>query len=87
METVPVARSQVARSARPSPLKSAAELKALLAGGGIAASNTLVAYCTVGMRAAHWYFVARVLGLNPKIYDGSMRDWSPRTDLPVAEGK
>jgi thiosulfate/3-mercaptopyruvate sulfurtransferase len=78
---------KAALEGNPSPLKSAGELKALLAGAGITPPNALVAYCTVGMRAAHWYFVARLLGFEPKIYDGSMREWSPKTDLPVVEGK
>jgi 3-mercaptopyruvate sulfurtransferase SseA len=42
-----------------------------------------VAYCTVGMRASHLYFVARLLGFQPKLYVGSMADWSPRERLPV----
>jgi thiosulfate/3-mercaptopyruvate sulfurtransferase len=71
----------------PSPLRSAAELGQLLTKAGISADRQLVTYCTVGMRAAHWYFVARYLGLRPKFYDGSMRDWSPRSELPVVEGK
>jgi thiosulfate/3-mercaptopyruvate sulfurtransferase len=70
----------------PSPLRPAAELRKLLTDAGITPDRQLVAYCTVGMRAAHWYFVARYLGLEPKFYDGSMRDWSPRSELPVVEG-
>ncbi len=76
-----------ALAGNPSPLKSAGELQQLLTGAGITSARDLVTYCTVGMRAAHWYFVARLLGLAPRIYDGSMQDWSPRTELPVAEGK
>ena len=67
----------------PSPLRSSEELRNLLTQAGITADRDIVTYCTVGLRAAHWYFVARYLGLSPKIYDGSMRDWSPRTELPV----
>jgi thiosulfate/3-mercaptopyruvate sulfurtransferase len=70
----------------PSPLRPPAELRKLLTDAGITPDRQLVAYCTVGMRAAHWYFVARYLGLRPKFYDGSMRDWSPRAELPVVEG-
>jgi thiosulfate/3-mercaptopyruvate sulfurtransferase len=30
------------------------------------------------------YFVARYLGYDARLYDGSMFEWSRRTELPVA---
>ena len=59
------------------------QLGALLAAAGVTKDKQIVTYCTVGLRASHLYFVARMMGYHPKIYDGSMRDWSPRTDLPL----
>jgi 3-mercaptopyruvate sulfurtransferase SseA len=29
------------------------------------------------------YFVARYLGLDARLYDGSFQDWSRRTESPV----
>jgi len=59
------------------------KLKAMLESAGATGGKQIVTYCTVGLRASHLYFIARLLGHRPKIYDGSMRDWSPRTELPV----
>ena len=42
-----------------------------------------MSYCTVGMRASHMYFVARLLGLPAKIYVGSMADWTRNANNPV----
>jgi 3-mercaptopyruvate sulfurtransferase SseA len=40
----------------------------------------------VGMRASVVYFVARHLGLDAKMYDGSIVDWG-RRKLPVQSGR
>ena len=64
-------------------LLDTAKLTAMLDAAGATSGKQIVTYCTVGLRASHLYFVARLLGYQPKIYDGSMRDWSPRTELPV----
>ena len=68
------------------PLKPLAQLRALLDAAGVRANQTVVTYCTVGLRASHLYFVLRYLGFAPRIYDGSMKDWSERSSLPVATG-
>ena len=70
----------------PSPLKSRAELRELLANAGARQGRTLVVYCTVGLRASHLYFVARYLGWPVRLYDASMSEWSRRTELPMATG-
>lgn len=70
----------------PSRLKPATQLRGLLAAAGVKDGTTLVTYCTVGLRASHLYFVARYLGLRPRLYDGSMSEWSRRPELPMAKG-
>jgi thiosulfate/3-mercaptopyruvate sulfurtransferase len=58
------------------------QLKQRLEGAGVVAGKPVVSYCMVGMRAAVVYFVARHLGYDAKLYDGSIVDWS-RRKLPV----
>jgi thiosulfate/3-mercaptopyruvate sulfurtransferase len=60
----------------------AAELRQRLESAGAAAGKPVVAYCMVGMRASVVYFVSRHLGLDAKLYDGSIVDWS-RKGLPT----
>jgi CubicO group peptidase (beta-lactamase class C family) len=42
-----------------------------------------VSYCHIGQQATVLYFVARYLGLNARLYDGSFQEWSGRSGLPV----
>ena len=58
------------------------ELRARLEAAGVADGRPVVSYCMVGMRASVVYFVARHLGHDAKLYDGSIVDWS-RRKLPV----
>jgi thiosulfate/3-mercaptopyruvate sulfurtransferase len=46
-----------------------------------------IVYCRTGMKASHSYFVARLLGLDVSLYDGSFYDWSNLTEFPVEKGK
>jgi thiosulfate/3-mercaptopyruvate sulfurtransferase len=62
------------------------QLRARLAAAGAAAGKPVVSYCMVGMRASVVYFVARHLGLDARLYDGSIVDWSRRR-LPTARGR
>lgn len=70
----------------PSRLKSPEALRKLLSAAGVREGRDLVTYCTVGLRAAHLYFVARYLGLRPRLYDGSMSEWSRKPELPMVRG-
>ncbi|HEY7685425.1 MAG TPA: rhodanese-like domain-containing protein [Gemmatimonadales bacterium] len=69
-----------------SRLVSAERLLALFDSAGIRPGREPVFYCTVGLRASHLYFVARYLGFNPRIYDGSMNDWVRHPEFPLATG-
>ena len=61
-------------------LLPAEELRAKLA---LAPGVTPVVYCHIGQQATVVYFTSRLLGWEPRLYDGSFQDWSSRADLPV----
>jgi thiosulfate/3-mercaptopyruvate sulfurtransferase len=65
-------------------LKPEEELKKLL---GAPEGSLPVTYCHIGQQATVPYFVARYLGLQPRLYDGSFQDWSMRTELHVETGE
>jgi thiosulfate/3-mercaptopyruvate sulfurtransferase len=50
-----------------------------------ARGDTVVTYCYVGYRASMTYLVARALGYEAKLYDGSYQDWARRS-LPLTTG-
>lgn len=54
-------------------LRPEKELRELLGAG-----KTAVPYCHIGQQATVLYFVARYLGLEARLYDGSFQDWSSR---------
>lgn len=49
-----------------------------------AEGREVVVYCRTGVQASHAYLVGRLLGFEPKVYDGSFHDWSNNTDHPVS---
>ena len=63
-----------------------AELRSKITAAGAKAGVPVVTYCMVGMRASVVYFVARHLGYDAKMYDGSIIDWGQRR-LPVKKGR
>ena len=63
-----------------------AELKKKFEAIGATTTTPLVSYCMVGMRASVTYFVARHLGYDARMYDGSIVDWT-RRKLPAVMGK
>lgn len=63
--------------------KSADSLRALFTGAGVKQNDSVATYCHIGQQASLLYFVARYLGYDAHLYDGSFQDWSNRSDLPV----
>jgi thiosulfate/3-mercaptopyruvate sulfurtransferase len=61
------------------------ELKARFLEAGADPGETVVTYCIIGLRASLDYFVARLLGYETLLYDGSWRDWTAR-GLPLVTG-
>lgn len=65
--------------------KSAADLQALYAGKGITADKDVVAYCRIGERSAHtWFVLTQLLGYGKvRNYDGSWTEWGSLIDAPI----
>jgi thiosulfate/3-mercaptopyruvate sulfurtransferase len=64
-------------------MKSAAVLGESLGPPG----KPVASYCHIGQQATVVYFVARYLGRDARLYDGSFQDWSSRKELPVESEK
>jgi len=65
--------------------KSTDELRALYADAGLDPDKEVIAYCRIGERSSHSWFVLReLLGYtSAKNYDGSYLEWSAKPELPV----
>ena len=63
--------------------KSVEALRQLFSAAGVKKGDSVATYCHIGQQASLLYFVARYLGYDAHLYDGSFEDWSQRTELPV----
>jgi len=54
---------------------------------GVTEGKTAVSYCHIGQQASLVYFVARLLGYNARMYDGSAQEWSRNPELPLVVEK
>ena len=65
--------------------KSADELQELYTSKGVTPDKEVRAYCRIGERSAHTWFVLReLLGYeNVKNYDGSWTEWGNLVDVPI----
>ena len=67
----------------PYVFKSENDLKRIFSDANAGSGKTIVSYCHIGQQASLVYFIARYLGYNAKLYDGSYQEWDKRKDLPV----
>ncbi|HEY5401531.1 MAG TPA: sulfurtransferase [Pyrinomonadaceae bacterium] len=63
--------------------KSPTALKELFSQAEVKPKSSVATYCHIGQQASLLYFVARYLGYDAHVYDGSFEDWSNRAELPV----
>ncbi len=65
--------------------KSADELRALYASKGITQDKDIVAYCRIGERSSHtWYVLNYLLGYpHVRNYDGSWTEWGSLIGVPI----
>ena len=63
--------------------KSPTALKELFTQAEVKPKSSVATYCHIGQQASLLYFVARYLGYDAHVYDGSFEDWSNRAELPV----
>jgi thiosulfate/3-mercaptopyruvate sulfurtransferase len=68
--------------------KPANELRELYGGKGVTPDKQVTAYCRIGERSAHTWFVLReLLGYESvRNYDGSWTEWGNLVDVPIEKG-
>jgi thiosulfate/3-mercaptopyruvate sulfurtransferase len=68
--------------------KSADDLRELYGAKGISPERPVTAYCRIGERSAHTWFVLReLLGYQDvRNYDGSWTEWGNLIDVPIEKG-
>ena len=66
-------------------LKTSKEIKSILTNSGFSFNKKTITYCQGGIRAAHPFWVLRLIGLElVKNYDGSWREWGSDFTCPIS---
>lgn len=63
--------------------RSDEELRKLFSRAGVRPDRPLTVYCRTGVQAAQLYLVAKALGYQVRLYDGSYFEWSRAEGTPV----
>lgn len=67
----------------PALFKPRADLEAMFEAAGLVPGTRVVTYCHIGQQATVPYLVARMLGYEVRLYDGSFEEWSATPSAPV----
>ncbi len=70
----------------PPALLDRASLETMFRSAGAAPGDVVVTYCRTGVQASFLYFVARYLGYEVRMYDGSFAEWSQLAGMPIEQG-
>lgn len=62
------------------------KLRELFVSRGLTPGKKLVTYCEIGLQASHDYFIAKYLGYDAAMFDGSIHEWSHMNMLPLVKG-
>jgi thiosulfate/3-mercaptopyruvate sulfurtransferase len=68
--------------------KSAEELRQIYGGRGVMPDQPVIAYCRIGERSAHtWFVLTQLLGYpDVRNYDGSWTEWGSLVRAPIEKG-
>lgn len=67
-------------------LLPADQLRKLWTDAGFKPGEKSISYCEVGIQASHDYFVAKYVGFDAAMYDGSVHEWEMIEKLPYVKG-
>ncbi|MGA7729726.1 MAG: sulfurtransferase [Chloroflexia bacterium] len=88
---IPVARNVLWATAvrEDGTFKSAADLRSIYEGQGVTGDKNVVAYCRIGERSSHTWFVLKYLLGYPVVrnYDGSWTEWGNLVGVPIEKGQ
>jgi len=66
--------------------KSAAEVGAMFKAAGVSPGSRVITYCHIGQQATVPWMMARILGYDVKLFDGSYEEWARADGAPVKTG-
>lgn len=78
---------QIVTSKEQTTLRPVEELRKIYEAAGVPSDGKIVTYCGSGVQASYAYFVAKYLGYDAAMYDGSFSEWSKTEGTPIVTGK